>query len=120
LLRSAAGGHSLVFFPEGTFSTSVGLLHFHIGAFAAAARANLPVVPIAIRGTRRCLPPGSPWPRPGAIRIDVLAALPATRSAREQAQREHAVLLRDAARNALLAALGEPDLDDSARDRCPS
>ena len=120
LLRSAAGGHSLVFFPEGTFSTSVGLLHFHIGAFAAAARGNLPVVPIAIRGTRRCLPPGSPWPRPGAIRIDVLAALPATRSAREQAQREHAVLLRDAARNALLAALGEPDLDDSARDRCPS
>ena len=26
------------------------------------------------------------------------------------------MLLRDAARNALLAALGEPDLDDSARD----
>src|SRR6202142_1461547 len=31
LMRSAATGHALVFFPEGTFSTDVGLLHFHIG-----------------------------------------------------------------------------------------
>jgi 1-acyl-sn-glycerol-3-phosphate acyltransferase len=115
LLRSAADGHALVFFPEGTFSTDVGLLHFHIGAFAAAARANLPVVPVAIRGTRHCLPPGSAWPRPGAIRIEALGALPAMLSAGEKAEREHALLLRDAARNALLAALGEPDLDASRR-----
>ena len=60
LLRNAAIGHSLVFFPEGTFSTAIGLLRFHIGAFAAAVRADLPVVPVAIRGTRHCLPPGSP------------------------------------------------------------
>jgi hypothetical protein len=76
LLRNAAIGHSLVFFPEGTFSSDVGLLRFHIGAFAAAVRADLPVVPVAIRGTRHCLPPGSPWPRPGTIRIEALAALP--------------------------------------------
>jgi hypothetical protein len=30
---------------------------------------------------------------------------------------DHAVLLRDAARDALLTALGEPDLHDSARHR---
>jgi 1-acyl-sn-glycerol-3-phosphate acyltransferase len=114
LLRNAAGGHALVFFPEGTFSTEIGLLHFHIGAFAAAARANLPLVPVAIRGTRHCLPPGSAWPRPGAIRIEALAALPAMQSGGEKDEREHALLLRDAARHALLAALGEPDLDASA------
>ncbi|MGH8231005.1 MAG: lysophospholipid acyltransferase family protein, partial [Steroidobacteraceae bacterium] len=77
LLRQAATGRALVFFPEGTFSTEVGLLHFHVGAFAAAARANVPVVPIAIRGTRHCLPPGRPWPRPGRIRVEALAPLAA-------------------------------------------
>jgi 1-acyl-sn-glycerol-3-phosphate acyltransferase len=111
LMRNAATGHALVFFPEGTFSTDIGLLHFHIGAFAAAVRANLPVVPVVMRGTRHCLPPGSPWPRPGTIRIQALAALPAVPSASDRDDRKHALLLRDAARGALLAALDEPDLD---------
>ncbi len=118
LLRNAAIGHALVFFPEGTFSTDVGLLRFHIGAFAAAVRAGLPVVPVAIRGTRRCLPPGSPWPRPGVIRIKALAALPTRRSGRGKDEREQARLLRDAARDALLGALGEADLDAGTRHRC--
>lgn len=117
MMRNAATGHALVFFPEGTFSTDVGLLHFHIGAFATAVRANLPVVPVVIRGTRHCLPPGSPWPRPGIIRIEALVVLPALRpapTASEKDDRDHALLLRDAARGALLAALEEPDLDKGA------
>ncbi|HEY4974411.1 MAG TPA: hypothetical protein VII41_12430, partial [Steroidobacteraceae bacterium] len=64
---------------------------------------------------RRCLPPGSPWPRPGTISIEALAPLPAPASDSEQHERAHALLLRDAARSALLAALDEPDLDESAR-----
>jgi 1-acyl-sn-glycerol-3-phosphate acyltransferase len=118
LLRNAAIGQALVFFPEGTFSAEVGLLRFHIGAFAAAVRAGLPVVPVAIHGTRRCLPPGSPWPRPGAIRIEALAALPTPRAGRGKDEREQARLLRDAARHALLGALGEADLEAGARHRC--
>jgi 1-acyl-sn-glycerol-3-phosphate acyltransferase len=110
LLRHAATGQSLVFFPEGTFSSAVGLLRFHIGAFAAAVRADLPVVPVAIRGTRHCLPPDSPWPRPGTIRIEALAALPAQPSAPGSEHGDRAALLRDAARAALLTALGEADL----------
>jgi 1-acyl-sn-glycerol-3-phosphate acyltransferase len=110
LLRNAAIGHSLVFSPEGTFSSDVGLLRFHIGAFAAAIRAHLPLVPVAIRGTRHCLPPGSPWPRPGTIRIEALAALPSQPAALGTDAGDRAARLRDAARAALLAALGEADL----------
>lgn len=109
LLRKAARGQALVFFPEGTFSATVGLLRFHIGAFAAATRAELPVVPIAIRGTRYCMPPQRPWPRPGRIEVEVLAAIPG-RAAGRGYDAEHAASLRDSARDALLRALGEPDL----------
>jgi 1-acyl-sn-glycerol-3-phosphate acyltransferase len=119
LLRNAAIGHSLVFFPEGTFSTEVGLLRFHIGAFAAAVRANLPVVPVAIRGTRHCLAPGSPWPRPGTVRIEALAALPSLPSAGGKDDRDQALLLRNAARGALLAVLGEADLEPELAANSP-
>lgn len=112
LLRQAERGESLVFFPEGTFSHQIGLLHFHIGAFAAAARAGLPVVPVAIQGTRRCLPPGSPWLAPGRIEVRVLPAVapgPEERGGADS-QAERARWLRERARGALLAVLGEPDL----------
>jgi len=115
LMRNAASGHALVFFPEGTFAPAPGLLHFHIGAFAAAVRAGLPVVPVALRGTRHCLPPGSPWPRPGRIRVEVLEPLIAPLPGDGAAQRDQAPLLRDAARAALLQAVGEPDLDPRTR-----
>jgi hypothetical protein len=67
-------------------------------------------VPVAIRGTRHCLPPGSPWPRPGTIRIEALAALPSQPAALGTDAGDRAARLRDAARAALLAALGEADL----------
>lgn len=114
VLRHAASGQALVFFPEGTFSHQIGLLHFHIGAFTAAARAHLPLVPLAIRGTRHCLAPASLWPRPGRIEVQVLppiAALPAAHATRDSAA---AAALRDQARAALLQALGEPDLGATA------
>jgi 1-acyl-sn-glycerol-3-phosphate acyltransferase len=111
LLRRAERGQSLVFFPEGTFSEQIGLLRFHIGAFAAAARAELPVVPLAIRGTRRCLPANSMLPWPGTIEVTVLAPLPSEDAACKAPKADRATRLRDQARAALLAALGEPDLE---------
>jgi len=114
LLRQAETGQALVFFPEGTFGSNVGLQHFHIGAFAAAVRADLPLLPVAIHGTRHCLPPDSPWPRPGVIRIESLALLRPQAAGSNQDDRHQALQLRAAARAALLAALGEPDLDQGA------
>jgi 1-acyl-sn-glycerol-3-phosphate acyltransferase len=122
LLRQAAQGKSLVFFPEGTFSREVGLLHFHIGAFAAAARANLPVVALAISGTRRCLLPGTAWPAPGRIEVRALPVIPALPpdAADAAPQGERARWLRETARTALLGALGEPDRAASSAGSAPA
>jgi 1-acyl-sn-glycerol-3-phosphate acyltransferase len=114
LLRNAAQGHSLVFFPEGTFVPQPGVQKFHTGAFASAVRAGCPVVPAVLRGTRRALRPGGALPRPGPIELEILPPItPAPGAAGEAVP-----ALRDAARAAILAALGEPDLtccDDTAR-----
>lgn len=75
VLRRAERGEALVFFPEGTFHRTPGLLPFRDGAFVAAQRADLPLVPLIIRGTRRCLPPDTAYPWPGHIRLTVLEPL---------------------------------------------
>ncbi|HEY7890203.1 MAG TPA: lysophospholipid acyltransferase family protein [Steroidobacteraceae bacterium] len=114
VLRSAASGHSLVFFPEGTFTRTPGLLKFHTGAFVTAARAGCPVIPAVVRGTRTALSPTGRVPRPGRIEIDFLPPIQAQTQAGEAAS----ATLRDRARQAILLALGEPDLTcsgDSAR-----
>lgn len=108
VLKTALAGESLAAFPEGTFTDAVGLHRFHVGAFVAAARAGLPVVPAAIFGARAVLP-GSAWlPRRGPIEVELLAPLAAPPAS---AERVAAMRLKDAAREALLARLGEPDLE---------
>ena len=105
VLRNAVNGHSLVFFPEGTFSQQPGLLKFHAGAFTTAARAGCPVVPAVIRGTRKALPASGMLLRPARIEIEFLPAVVAG-SATEDAALE----LRDRSREAILGRLEEPDL----------
>ncbi|HUK01817.1 MAG TPA: lysophospholipid acyltransferase family protein [Steroidobacteraceae bacterium] len=105
VLRNATNGHSLVFFPEGTFSKSPGLLRFHAGAFLTAIRAGCPVIPAVIRGTRTALPPTGFLPWPAALTIEFLP--PVTVG---EATAEGAVQLRERARAAILAHLDEPDL----------
>jgi 1-acyl-sn-glycerol-3-phosphate acyltransferase len=120
VLKKALHGNSLVFFPEGTFTPTPGLLRFHTGAFVAAVRAGCPLVPAVVRGTRRALPPSGGLPSPGAIELELLAPLePAAASDASVPQ------LRERARAAILAVLGEPDLtcsDDTDRppDTAPS
>jgi 1-acyl-sn-glycerol-3-phosphate acyltransferase len=113
LLRNARQGRSLVFFPEGTFTRTPGLLKFHTGAFAAAARVGCPVVPAVVRGTRRALAPSGALPLPGAIELTILSPLEPAGPAQHAAAE-----LRERARAAILAELGEPDLtccDDTDR-----
>jgi 1-acyl-sn-glycerol-3-phosphate acyltransferase len=108
VLRTAINGHSLAFFPEGTFTKVPGLLKFHSGAFMTAARAGCPVVPAIIRGTRVTFPPTSHWPHPGRIVVELLTPVVATSPKPDTA----AVELRDRAREVILRELGEPDLKE--------
>ncbi|MFO1125458.1 MAG: AMP-binding protein [Methylocystis sp.] len=104
-LQSARAGMRLVWFPEGTFSRMPGLLPFHIGAFSTAAQLGVPVVPIAIRGTRSILRSDSWLFRRGPIAVHIGAPI-ASKGADFQA----AVALRDAVRKKILEHCGEPDL----------
>lgn len=110
-MKMVQTGRSLMLFPEGTFTRMPGLLPFHMGAFAAAAEAGIPLVPVTIRGSRSFLRAGSLFPRRVAIRVIVSPAiLP------QGSDWTASVKLRDEARSALLKHLGEPDL---AQEKSP-
>lgn len=98
-------GQSMVFFPEGTFTRQSGLRPFHLGAFVAAASSGVPIVPMALHGSREILRDESWLPRRGAIEITVCAPLAAG-----AADWDAAVRLRDAVRARILDACREADL----------
>ena len=98
-------GDAVLFFPEGTFTETVGLRPFRLGAFKAAAERGLPVVPIALKGTRRWL---RTWwaPRPGTVRIWIGHAV------HPEGEGWRAVVsLRDRVAEQIAAHCGEPRLD---------
>jgi len=102
LYTLATRGAALGFFPEGTFDKSPGLKPFHLGAFSAAARAKLPVVPVVIHGARWKLPSGRFLPRPGPLLVHICRAV--------QPQPAEARALMAQTRRAMLEHLDEPDL----------
>jgi 1-acyl-sn-glycerol-3-phosphate acyltransferase len=95
VLRVAATGQSLVFFPEGTFDEHRRIGKFMAGAFATAQRSGMPVVAIAIHGTRDLLPPGGAMIYRRPIRVEILAVLDAAEA-------------RQRSRELIAAAVGEP------------
>jgi 1-acyl-sn-glycerol-3-phosphate acyltransferase len=95
VLKLAATGQSLVFFPEGTFNEIRQVGKFLGGAFTTAARSDMPVVAVAIHGTRAVLPPGSLGIRRSAIRVEILEVLTAS----DAKQRSRELIAR---------AVGEP------------
>jgi len=112
LVKAALGGESLGFFPEGTFRKRPGIDRFRPGAFVAALKGEMPVVPIAIGGSRYMLPAGAFLPRRGPLTIDILPAI-----APGDAEFETSRGLAEASRQRILAVLGEPDLlDDNDPD----
>lgn len=112
ILAKAEARESLAFFPEGTFRAEPGLRRFHNGAFAAAARGNLPLVPVVIRGSRQVLPAERTLPRPG--RIEVLVKPPVIQPPGSPARS-----LLEAARRSILEDLPEPDLSHSRHPGAP-
>jgi len=111
IVKAAKGGESLGFFPEGTFRKERGVGHFRPGAFVAAVRGEVPVVPVAISGTRYMMPSGRLLPRPNKLRIDILPAI-----APGDAEFTDARALAETARQRILMVLDEPDLVPASGD----
>ena len=105
LVKAAADGESMVIFPEGTFIEEAGLGRFRPGAFAAAIKGELAVVPVAIRGSRKILRARTFWPRRGALHVDILQPIETSNDAFSSSAE-----LAAAARARILEVLDEPDL----------
>ncbi|MCP1726784.1 1-acyl-sn-glycerol-3-phosphate acyltransferase [Natronospira proteinivora] len=100
-----AKGERLLFFPEGTLSAAPGLRNFRIGAFMAAVRQQVPVVPVVLRGTRQALP-GESW-RPRPSRIEIRIGRPIEAKGEDW---DAALDLRDRSRVWVLEQCGEADI----------
>jgi 1-acyl-sn-glycerol-3-phosphate acyltransferase len=114
LLRSGA---SVLSFPAGT-RRAPGAAHvWKPAAFAPAIQAGVPVVPIAVWGTREVLPPGFSL-RPGPVRIMVGEPIPTAGQSIEA--RETLARQAEAAVAAMLAQLDAAMAGEVLVDEAPS
>ncbi|MEZ5542724.1 MAG: 1-acyl-sn-glycerol-3-phosphate acyltransferase [Pseudomonadota bacterium] len=105
IANKSRNGQSIVFFPEGTFTTFAGLQPFRMGAFVTAARARVPVVPVAISGARDMVRGDDWFPRRGRLKVTICPPI------EPQGEGWQVALdLRDAARHEIAKYCGEPDL----------
>jgi 1-acyl-sn-glycerol-3-phosphate acyltransferase len=109
LAAAIDGGESLFIFPEGTFVRPPGVMPFRLGAFQVAVEKGVPVVPIALRGTRTVWPDETFRMRPSPITVAI--AEPLTSRASGWAA---TVELRDSARTWIAATSGEPTVNRGA------
>jgi 1-acyl-sn-glycerol-3-phosphate acyltransferase len=104
--RALEEGHSVVLFPEGTFTAAPGQRPFRLGTFKAAVETGVPVVPLALRGTRRVLRAGQTIPRPGPIHLWIGEPIPPAGDGWRAV-----VALRDRVATEIAAHSSEPRLD---------
>lgn len=76
-MRYLEGKCSVMFFPEGTRSPDSRVHRFADGAFHIAIKAQVPLLPVAIEGSHRCLPKKS-WRfgEPSSVHVTVLPEVP--------------------------------------------
>lgn len=106
LAATIDAGESLFIFPEGTFVRAPGVMPFRLGAFQVAMEKGVPVVPIALRGTRMVWPDETRLLRPGPVAVvcgEPMAAADASWASM--------VALRDQARAWIVRESGEPQVN---------
>lgn len=105
-------GHSVLIFPEGTFSYASGLRPFRLGAFKIAVETGVPICPIALQGTRVLLRDDEKVMRPGFIQITVCPSI-----FPQGEEWQHVTQLRSAVRSRIAKYCGEPSLDFIAAEK---
>ena len=101
--RALAGGISVMMFPEGTRSRDGELLPFRDGAFRLALAAGVPILPVALAGTRQMRPKHSKWFGKAHACAKILAPIPTT----GMDPTTDVGALRDRTRDAIAAVLPE-------------
>jgi 1-acyl-sn-glycerol-3-phosphate acyltransferase len=69
--RKIRDGMSVVVFPEGSRTPDGSIQPFRKGGFTLAIRSQVPIVPIAIRGSREIMPKDRLTANPGEIRVRI-------------------------------------------------
>ena len=94
-----AEGVSLIIFAEGTRSWDGHVAPFKAGSFLLAIQAGLPIVPLAVIGTRQVMPKGRLRTEPADVQLVVydpieppVIADPTAQDAKALADRVHAVV----------------------------
>ena len=77
MIRKLRGGGALTIFPEGTRTRDGRLGEVKSGFALVAKRAGVPILPVAIVGAWECWPRTRWFPRPGRIRLEFGALIPA-------------------------------------------
>jgi len=72
--KKLKAGHSLVIFPEGTRSSDGKLGRFKAGSLKLALHANVPVVPVTIKGSMHIMPKGTSLIK--SARVEVIVSEP--------------------------------------------
>jgi len=98
--------HSLVIFPEATFTYATGLRAFKLGAFIIAAEIATPICTVSIQGTRKILRGKELLPKPGAIKIIIEKPIFPQNNNWDEVIRLHSLARAQIARNC-----GEPVID---------
>jgi 1-acyl-sn-glycerol-3-phosphate acyltransferase len=94
-------GLSLIIYAEGTRSRDGQVARFKAGSFLLAIEAGLPVVPLAIIGSRKVMPKGRLQTEPGHVKLVIHEPIPAPTSgspsiqdAKALATRVHSIVAR--------------------------
>lgn len=80
------GGRSVIIFPEGTRSKGDELGEFKEGAFKAALKTGVPIVPVAIDGSYKAMEANNMKIHPAHVNITILPAVETDKLGREEAK----------------------------------
>jgi 1-acyl-sn-glycerol-3-phosphate acyltransferase len=108
IMTSSQMSDSIIFFPEGTFHAERGLSKFKLGAFVTAIKNNVPVIPVAISGTRELLRSETWLPKKVSLKISVFPPIKCEDGVNQSKE------IAKQCRELILSKIDEPDLKNKS------